>query len=77
MGPQTRILGSLKANDSLAFVLVLEHFDKLPSPHWPNDQTQTYTFRRVQGRWLSMLDGKLGEVGSGIDMFEHDDCPGS
>jgi len=62
--PTSQIHGSLAVNDSLAFVLVHEHYAVRPFPRWPEDRAEVYTVRRYRGQWRALLDGELANVGA-------------
>ena len=46
-----RILGSLAANDTLAYVVVNEHLGHLSDPDEPRDRARVYTARVFEGTW--------------------------
>jgi hypothetical protein len=57
---ERRYVGSVQANDTTAYGILLEVWKVLPMPEWPAEQAQVMTFRRFQGAWRSMLDPDFG-----------------
>ena len=54
-------LGHVLANDSTAFGVLLETYDRPSASDWPAEHAQIMTFRRFGSGWRSMLDPDFGQ----------------
>jgi len=70
--PRRTYLGHLSPDDSTAYGIILEIWDRPPMPDWPSRRPQLITVRRVGAEWRTMLDVDFLQGGSRIEMF--DDC---
>ena len=70
--PKRTVVGYVIADDSTAYVIVEDRYNRRPLPDWPERRPQIMTFRRYRGTWRSMLDPDIGH-GSGW-MMESSEC---
>jgi len=68
--PRHRYLGHLSADDSTAYGIILELWDRPPMPDWPARRPQLITVRRVGAEWRTMLDVDFLEGGSRIQTLD-------
>jgi hypothetical protein len=67
--PRRRYLGHLSPDDSTAYGIILESWDRPPMPDWPA-RPQLITVRRVAAEWRTMLDVDFLQGGSRVQMFD-------
>ena len=67
--PVRSYVGHVLANDSTAYGVLLETYNRLPFPDWPAEQSHIMTFRRFGSGWRSMLDPDFAHATS-VTMFE-------
>jgi len=70
--PQSRYsyLGHLTLDDSTAYGILVETWDRLPMPEWPARRPQVITIRKFGGEWRTMLDVDLLRGGAHVDVIE-------
>ena len=72
--PRARLayLGHLMADDSTAYGIILQTWNRLPTPDWPGRRPLVITLRRLGPEWRTMLDADFLQSGVGVVVTE--DC---
>jgi hypothetical protein len=63
-------LGHVMADDSTAYGIIIERWNRLPTPDWPGRRPLIITLRRLGPDWRTMLDADFLEGGVGIAISE-------